>query len=54
MLSLDVLTFTTQSLVIYLYHLITDVLPPNTWHATTWNLPLLCYHLLPATCHVNT
>jgi len=29
MLSLDVLTFTTQSLVIYLYHLITDVLPPT-------------------------
>jgi len=35
MLSLDVLLFTILSLVTCLYHLSTDVLPPDTWHATT-------------------
>jgi len=61
MFSLDVLTLVILLHDIYmllfdtcLYHLTSNVLPPNTWHATTWHLPLLWYHLSPATCHVNT
>jgi len=30
------------------------MLSPDTWYAITWHLPLLWYHLSPATCHVNT
>ena len=51
MLSLNVLSFTTLSLVTYL------ISPPVMLlldHATTCHLPLLWYHLSPASYYINT